>query len=396
MASGGQTADLLFVGFNQDATSLQVGMHFGYTIYNLKSIENVPVEYTEPSEEGIRYVERFFASSLVAYVLHKSPRKICAYHFVKRHKVCTQIYKNTVMAIKMNRNHLIVCLEESITIHCIRDLKIEHQIRDVPENKRGVIDVTSDGAPFIAYPGAAETGRVSLFDLTKMAPSSTFSAHTSPLAALSFNSDGKLLATASTKGTVIRVFNVQTCERCFEFTRGVKRYVTINSLAFSNNSKYLCSSSNTETVHVFKLEKPPEECHVQHDDATWTDYFTKAASCYLPTHMNDLFYREKSFATARLPTAGPKSVVALRVIDGKLYLLVATADGFLYCYFVDPNGGECSLERQHKTGNQTDRMLSGDERCAISTGAPEKEAEDEEDLPLNDLNEIPPIDHSVR
>lgn len=32
------------------------------------------------------------------------------------------------------------------------------------------------------------------------------------------------------------------------------RYVTISSLAFSMDSQFLCASSNTETVHIFKLE----------------------------------------------------------------------------------------------------------------------------------------------
>ena len=34
----------------------------------------------------------------------------------------------------------------------------------------------------------------------------------------------------------------------------VCRYVTISSLAFSMDSQFLCASSNTETVHIFKLE----------------------------------------------------------------------------------------------------------------------------------------------
>ena len=34
----------------------------------------------------------------------------------------------------------------------------------------------------------------------------------------------------------------------------VSRYVTISSLVFSMDSQFLCASSNTETVHIFKLE----------------------------------------------------------------------------------------------------------------------------------------------
>ena len=40
---------------------------------------------------------------------------------------------------------------------------------------------------------------------------------------------------------------------------GLSRCVTINSLAFSHDSLFLCASSNTETVHIFKLEAPKKE-----------------------------------------------------------------------------------------------------------------------------------------
>ena len=83
-------------------------------------------------------------------------------------------------------------------------------------------------------------------------------AHDSPLAVISFSSTGTLIATASEKGTVIRVFRVSDGTRLHEFRRGVKRYAKIYSLAFSADSMFLGASSNTETVHIFRLESPKE------------------------------------------------------------------------------------------------------------------------------------------
>ena len=37
------------------------------------------------------------------------------------------------------------------------------------------------------------------------------------------------------------------------------RFIQINSLSFSTDDLYLVSSSNTETVHVFRLVDPPQE-----------------------------------------------------------------------------------------------------------------------------------------
>ena len=72
-------------------------------------------------------------------------------------------------------------------------------------------------------------------------------AHDSPLAAIAFNPTGTKLATASERGTVIRIFSVQDGARLMEFRRGVKRCAHVYSLAFSQESDYLALSSNTET-----------------------------------------------------------------------------------------------------------------------------------------------------
>lgn len=83
-------------------------------------------------------------------------------------------------------------------------------------------------------------------------------AHDSPLAAIAFSPNGTRIATASEKGTVIRVFSVTDSSKLYEFRRGVKRCVAISSLAFSLCGQFLGCSSNTETVHIFKLEDPKD------------------------------------------------------------------------------------------------------------------------------------------
>lgn len=90
-------------------------------------------------------------------------------------------------------------------------------------------------------------------------------AHDSPLAAIAFNPTGTKLATASERGTVIRIFSVQDGARLMEFRRGVKRCAHVYSLAFSQESDYLALSSNTETIHIFKLDQQQQpEVPVEH------------------------------------------------------------------------------------------------------------------------------------
>lgn len=50
-------------------------------------------------------------------------------------------YPSAVLSVKMNRLRLIVCLEESLYIHNIRDMSILHTIRETPPNPRGVSSI---------------------------------------------------------------------------------------------------------------------------------------------------------------------------------------------------------------------------------------------------------------
>lgn len=201
-------------------------------------------------------VERLFSSALMVLISQKDPRVMHVYHFTSRNIICDHKFNKSILTVRLNRERIVVCLEDCIFIFNLKDMKMMHNIQDTPNNKLGVIDLTSSsGHALIAYPGSTDTGSVHLFDAINLSSVNTFVAHEGTLACLKFNPEGTMIATASLKGTVIRVYQVSTGNRLFEFRRGVSRCVTIYSLCFSSDSKYLSSSSNTETVHVFKLEK---------------------------------------------------------------------------------------------------------------------------------------------
>lgn len=149
------------------------------------------------------------------------------------------------------------------------------------------------------------------------------SAHDSPLAALAWSMCGRRLATASERGTVIRVFAVPERTRLYEFRRGVKRCVSIACLAFSACGAYLAATSNTETVHVFRLQEAAgaggdepaaaaEEAGA--DAAGWMGWLQQAVSAgagYLPAQVADVLAQGRAFAAARLPVTGYRAVAAI-------------------------------------------------------------------------------------
>lgn len=66
-----------------------------------------------------------------------------------------------------------------------------------------------------------------------------------------------MVATASEKGTLIRVFDAQTGKKLHELRRG-KAPAKINSINFNRDSTLLCCSSDRGTIHIFRLGTPSE------------------------------------------------------------------------------------------------------------------------------------------
>ncbi|CAF1116064.1 unnamed protein product, partial [Didymodactylos carnosus] len=294
-------------------------------------------------------IERLFSSSLTALVSNQSPRKLKVCHFKKGTEICSYSFANTILSVKLNRQRLIVCLEESIYIHNMRDMKVLHTIRDVPSNREGLCALSSNSEnSYLAYPGSS----ISV---------SIIAAHDSPLAAIAFDITGKKIATASNKGTVIRVFNSADGARLYEFRRGVKRIATIHSLTFSPDGMFLAASSNTETIHIFRLtntkDKAPEET------SSWMGYFGRAfvsAAHYLPTQASEVLTQDRAFATVHLQSPGMKTTCAMTVMNKILKLFVAGYDGVVCIYEVNTvEGGECKQLGQYLLFNMSANNSNG-------------------------------------
>jgi len=373
--------DINFINFNQDCSSLAIGTKTGYKLFSLNSVDKLDLIY-ESACRDVTIVERLFSSSLLALVSQSSPRRLRVCHFKKGTEICQYSYSNTILAVKLNRARLVVCLEESLYIHNIRDMKVLHTIRDTPPNPRGLctLSINSDNC-YLAYPGSTTTGEVQLFDAFNLQAKLMIPAHDSPLAAVAFNPTGTKLATASERGTVIRIFSVQDGTRLMEFRRGVKRCAHVYSLAFSQDSDYLALSSNTETIHIFKLDQPQTEASpvVQRqqsqpqEDGSWMGYFSKAVTAsasYLPAQVTDTLNQSRAFATVTVPSAGLPNIVTIANLSRQTRLMLASADGYFYIYNIPEEGGDCIMVKQHRVDPECTEAPAADQPSVTPPDSP--------------------------
>ncbi|XP_031623597.1 WD repeat domain phosphoinositide-interacting protein 2 isoform X2 [Contarinia nasturtii] len=373
------------INFNQDYSSLAVVGQFGFRLFTITSVERVEEIFCSNNEDT-KIAERLFSSSLVAVVTATETEKLKIWHFKKGTEICNYRYPSAILSVRLNRNRLVVCLRDSIYVHNIRDMRLMNSIRHIAPNDSGLCSLSLQS--HLAFPVSNECGELQLYDAENMRVKIKIKAHDSPLSAFNFSPNGQLLATASEKGTVIRVFCVKNGQKVHEFRRGMKRCVRIASLNFSGCSNYLCVSSNTETVHVFKIdlklveEVERQNCINNNDESSdgsssvdttssgdsvelnsnsnnrWSmGFFTK----YLPSPVSDVLTQDRAFSSVQLNQAGLRYQCAIAKLEKESKLLAACEDGFLYVYDFDANkGGDCKLIRAHDLRSPLDGITDFD------------------------------------
>ncbi|KAE9419820.1 hypothetical protein Angca_008977 [Angiostrongylus cantonensis] len=135
-------------------------------------------------------------------------------------------------------------------------------------NPTGLAAVSCDfncTTQMLAYPGFKaihvhfQIGSVQLANLNNMSEYASLSprgvdAHLTEITQLALNNQATLLATGSTKGTVIRIFDANSAvTRCLmEFRRGADP-CSLHCLKFSPCSSFLAVSSDKGTIHIFAV-----------------------------------------------------------------------------------------------------------------------------------------------
>jgi autophagy-related protein 18 len=97
-----------------------------------------------------------------------------------------------------------------------------------------------------------QSGDVLVFSTATKTVANVIQAHKAPISFLAINSTGTMLATASDKGTIIRVWSLPNAEKLYQLRRG-SRETRIHSITFNVMSTLLAVSSAHDTVHIFQL-----------------------------------------------------------------------------------------------------------------------------------------------
>ena len=143
-------------------------------------------------------------------------------------------------------------LENRIYVYKFVDLKLVDAI-DTNINSRGLVALNPDTPNEVLATPDKQEGFVKL-TLYRKSKSHVVKAHEHAIAALALNPDGRLLATASIQGTLIRLTNTETGSALQELRRGSDT-ADIFNIAFDMKTTWISVTSDKATIHVFAVTK---------------------------------------------------------------------------------------------------------------------------------------------
>lgn len=98
-----------------------------------------------------------------------------------------------------------------------------------------------------------------MFEVVDKSIESIIQAHESEVGALAVNSEGTLIATASIRGTIIRIFSGEEGVLLQELRRGSSK-AFITSINFHPQINMIACTSNRSSIHLFEIKKSVEKC----------------------------------------------------------------------------------------------------------------------------------------
>ncbi|CAE6437847.1 unnamed protein product [Rhizoctonia solani] len=320
----------------------------GFAIYKTWPLTLLRKRDVSTDAGTLAFVQPMHASSLLFLVgggrapLYPA-NKVILWDSVTRREVAELEFKEQVCGLATRRNWLVVALRHRVVAFEVNSGVERRGEWETAENERGLMAIaTAPDSTMLAIPGR-QHGHVQLIHLppcphppppspppntppkpkAPQAPSgpdippplttqpeAIIVAHESKLAAISLTASGRLLATASQRGTLVRVWDTRSHVRIRELRRGTD-HADIYGVAFRGDEQEVCVWSDKGTVHVFKLAKQGEEVGAKNRTS-------KLSALKGFVRLPKLLTSEWSYAQYRLPAQPPSSNLAAlssQVID---------------------------------------------------------------------------------
>uniref|UniRef100_A0A3B4BUL7 Uncharacterized protein n=1 Tax=Pygocentrus nattereri TaxID=42514 RepID=A0A3B4BUL7_PYGNA len=221
--------------FNQDQSCFCCAMETGVRIYNVEPLmEKGHLDHEQVG--SIAHCSMLHRSNLLAFVGGGVNPKFSEISVLiwddakevrdtKDKLVLEFTFTKPVLAVRMRHDKIIMVLKNRIYVYSFPDNPVKLFEFDTRDNTKGLCDISpSMEKQLLVFPGH-KCGSLQLVDLSNTKPGTssapfTINAHQSEIACLALNQPGSVVASASQKGTLIRLFDTTTRDKLVELRRG--------------------------------------------------------------------------------------------------------------------------------------------------------------------------------
>ena len=336
----------LYLTFNQDSSLFCVGTNKGFRVYSSYPFKCVG---KRDISGGIGIIEILNRCNIFALVGTEhnpkfGPNKVVLWDELKQ-KVANQIIvSNYVKNIKIKRTKIFIVEENNIKVFTLGNYEKIDSLKTCT-NKNGIFGISlNPKLNIICYP-SPDVGKIMIKDYDNKIDgnftSNEISAHKNEIIALVMNYDGTLIASASERGTIIKIFKVKDGSFIQELRRGTEP-AEIYSLSFDFKSRYIACSSNKGTVHIFNIKN--EEIK-ENEKKNQKSIFGNVVSFL--GFQNEYLNSEWSFSQFRLPCK-EKNILSFNQERDDIIVVVTLNGKYYQGIFDTKKGGECqtSLEKE--------------------------------------------------
>lgn len=239
-------------------------METGLRIYNVEPLVE-KVHFDVELMGSVSQCEMLHRSNIIAIVAGGSRPKfpdntLMIYDDSAKKFKLELTFSSSIRAVRLRRDKLVVVLTTEIHVFSFPSPTQRLFSLETRNNPRGFCEMSpllSAEKQILIFPGH-KMGSVQIVDLlsTEIGVSSApiwIDAHRNDLGCLAINQQGTRIATASSKGTLIRVWDSTSKKLLVELRRGTDP-ATIYCMNFSCDSDFLCCSSDKGTVHIFAIK----------------------------------------------------------------------------------------------------------------------------------------------
>ncbi|KAH0587452.1 hypothetical protein H2248_006236 [Termitomyces sp. 'cryptogamus'] len=203
------------------------------------------------------------------------PNKVVFWDDALGAEVAELEFRERVRGIACRRGWLAVALRRRVVVFQVGEQVTRYAEWDTCDNPKGLLAMATAAYSTLLTIAGRQLGHVQLVHLPPCAPPvpigphissspprpppppakhpvSIIAAHETALTTLSVPASGRLLATTSSRGTLVRVWDSLSGKLVREFRRGTDK-ADIYGVAFRPDEQELCVWSDKGTVHVFTL-----------------------------------------------------------------------------------------------------------------------------------------------